>query len=83
MLNIEQKKETILSEDMLHSIDEFEDYVERLQLSNAVVYDESFHKEVVNKYRQLMVKINKSELNTESKAFVVEMVSELFSEHIN
>ena len=74
---MENKKNNTVS--ILEDIDEFDDYVERLNLSNELGYDEDFHKTVLSLYRDLVLKIKNSDLSVEDKAFMIEMVAVTFT----
>lgn len=69
------------SQVILEKIDDFEDYIERLYLSNQVSYDETFHKEVIKRYGVLVNDISNSDLSTEDKSFMAETVTQLFEEY--
>lgn len=74
---MENKKNNTVS--ILEDIDEFDDYVDRLNLSNELGYDEEFHKTVLGLYKDLVLKIKNSDLSVEDKAFMIEMVAITFT----
>lgn len=65
---------------ILEGISELDDYVQRLATSNELGYDESFHKDVLGVYRELMLEIRDSDMSKEDKAFMTELVAQTFEE---
>lgn len=67
--------------EILDEIDSLEEHIERLYVSSSVSYDPEYHMRVVDKYRKLVSKIINSDLSEEGKAFMTEIIAELFNEH--
>ena len=67
--------------EIIEGIEELEDYIERLAISNEVAYDEKFHNTVIKVYAQVITKVKESHLSEEDKGFMTETILELFKEY--
>ena len=63
-------------------IDELEEDVQRLALSNEISYDENFHQTVVKKYRALITEIKDSSISDEDKNILYSLIKEVFQENL-
>lgn len=67
------------TEEILDDIDELEDYIERLSMSNDISYDEDLHKTVIQMYSRLIKKIKDSHLSHDDKGLATATILELFN----
>lgn len=59
-------------------IEELEEKIDRMVLSNEVSYDKKFHFAIITENRKLISDITKSSLEEEEKELLVELISALF-----
>ena len=72
------EKETEKFVNFTKEIDEVEEYFQRIQISNEVSYDATFHRVIIEKYTKLIREIMSSDLSDLNKSILIESLKMVF-----
>ena len=72
------EKETEKFVSFTKEIDEIEEYYQRMQISNEVSYDATFHGVIIGKYTKLIREIMSSDLSDLNKSILIESLKMVF-----